>query len=367
MVVCALLAVAGNVLLVHAVKAVDLSVLGPINAYKSVIGLVLGIFLIGERPTAMGVAGTLLIIAGSYFVVDDPVNEPRRHAFVRFFRERGIQLRLAALGLSATEAIFLKKAILLSSPLTTFVLWSVLGFPIAGAAVVLLLRNTVRDEVVVFRRHSRTYLWLVVTTGLMQLSTVLTFDKLHVGYSLALFQLSTLDQRVPRLSVFPGGSDSEAAVRIRRDGGGRGPDRGVREPDAERPRIDLGAPSSPLRRDSVRISGRTMTLETMIMPTPKSESCRPRNWLQLPRVRLLPYRRPVLQGAPSFPLSARDSPPATERSTSSIRPNGTVICRRCPPPESMRRRARTHVSSRSVAGKRRTCAKVTSIRTPCSR
>ncbi len=198
MVICALLAVAGNVLLVHAVKAVDLSVLGPINAYKSVIGLILGIFLIGERPTAMGVAGTLLIIAGSYFVVDDPGDEPRRHAFVRFFRERGIQLRFAALGLSATEAVFLKKAILLSSPLTTFVLWSVLGLPIAGAAVVLLLRNTLNEEVLVLRRESRTYLWLVVTTGLMQLSTVLTFDKLHVGYSLALFQMSTL------ISVFLG-------------------------------------------------------------------------------------------------------------------------------------------------------------------
>ena len=46
-----------------------------------------------------------------------------RNAFVQFFRERGIQLRFAALGLSATEAIFLKKAIVLSSPLTTFVLW----------------------------------------------------------------------------------------------------------------------------------------------------------------------------------------------------------------------------------------------------
>jgi drug/metabolite transporter (DMT)-like permease len=198
MIICALLAVAGNVLLVHAVKAVDLSVLGPINAYKSVIGLILGIFVIGERPTAMGVAGTLLIVAGSYFVVDDPVDVPRTHAFVRFFRERGIQLRFAALGLSATEAIFLKKAILLSSPLTTFVLWSVLGLPIAGAAVVFLLRHTVKDEVLILGRHSRTYLWLVVTTGLMQLSTVLTFDKLHVGYSLALFQMSTV------ISVFLG-------------------------------------------------------------------------------------------------------------------------------------------------------------------
>ena len=89
----------------------------------------------------MGVAGILLILAGSYFVVDGAVDQPRSNAFVQFFRERGIQLRFAALGLSATEAVFLKRAILLSSPLTTFVLWSVLGLPIAALAVVLLLRE----------------------------------------------------------------------------------------------------------------------------------------------------------------------------------------------------------------------------------
>lgn len=198
MIICALLAVAGNVLVVYALKSADLSVLGPINAYKSVIGLVLGIFLIGERPTSLGVVGTLLILAGSYVVADGAVDQPGGNAFVQFFRERGIQLRFAALGLSATEAIFLKKAILLSSPWTTFVLWSVLGLPIATVAVVLLLRDTVHDEVSVLRTNSRTYLALAITTGVMQLSTVLTFGKLQVGYSLALFQMSTL------LSVFLG-------------------------------------------------------------------------------------------------------------------------------------------------------------------
>ena len=54
------------------------------------------------------------------------------------------------------------------------------------------------DEVLVLRNNSRTYLLLAVTTGLMQLSTVLTFGKLQVGYSLALFQMSTL------ISVFFG-------------------------------------------------------------------------------------------------------------------------------------------------------------------
>jgi drug/metabolite transporter (DMT)-like permease len=192
MAIAALLAVAGNVLLVYALKWADLSVLGPINAYKAVISLVLGIFLIGEVPTLMGVTGILLILAGSYFVLDDAADQPRRNAFAQFFRERGIQFRLAALGLSATEAVVLKKALLLSSPLTTFVFWSILGLPIAAAGIVLLLREQVKDEVLVLRDNWRTYLWLAIMTGLMQLATLFTFRELQVGYSLALFQLSSV-------------------------------------------------------------------------------------------------------------------------------------------------------------------------------
>ena len=111
---------------------------------------------------------------------------------------RGIQLRFAALGLSATEAVFLKKALLFASPLTTFVWWAILGLPIAAAAVVLLVRKETGNEILLARQNWRTYLWLGITTGLMQLTTLLTFGKMQVGYSLALFQLSTL------ISVFLG-------------------------------------------------------------------------------------------------------------------------------------------------------------------
>ena len=198
MVLCALLAVAGNVLLVQALKSSDLSVLGPLNAYKAMISLVLGVLLISEIPTAMGLGGVLLILAGSYLVMDREPDQPRRNAFVRFFRERGVQLRFAALGLAATEAVFLKKALLLASPLTTFVWWSILGLPLAGMAMLLLLRKETRKDIILFQHHWRTYLWLALTTGVMQLTTLLTFGKLQVGYSLALFQLSTL------ISVFLG-------------------------------------------------------------------------------------------------------------------------------------------------------------------
>ena len=47
-------------------------------------------------------------------------------------------------------------------------------------------------EVTRLRSEWRTLLWLAATTALMALTTILTFEKLQVGYSLALFQLSTL-------------------------------------------------------------------------------------------------------------------------------------------------------------------------------
>lgn len=198
MLVCAALAVAGNVVLVYALKSADISVLGPINAYKAVLGLVLGVFLIGEVPTAFGLLGVLLILGGSYFVVDRAKNQARGDAFVRFFLERGVQLRCAALALSATEAVFLKRAVLLSSPSVTFLCWAFLGVPVAAAAFALPPGGRIGREILRFLHQWRTYLWLALTTGLMQLSTLLTFGRLQVGYSLALFQLSTL------ISVFLG-------------------------------------------------------------------------------------------------------------------------------------------------------------------
>lgn len=199
---CALLAVTGNLCLVQALRTTDLSIVGPINAYKSVVGLVLGIFLLGEIPTTAGFFGVGLIVVGSFIVADRIAGEGglvrHRNAFLQFFSHRGVQWRFAALVLSAVEAVFLKRALLASSPLFTFLLWCLLGALIAAVAVVGLLKSRVRSEWQTFRRRRGTYGWLAFTTGLMQLSTLLSFGKLQVGYSLALFQTSTL------LSVFFG-------------------------------------------------------------------------------------------------------------------------------------------------------------------
>lgn len=196
--ICAVLAVVGNALIVYALRQSDLSVLGPINAYKSVLSLGLAFVLLGEVPTFAGFAGVVLVLAGSLFVVDRVPGQARRGAMVAFIRDRGIQLRLAALVFSATEAVFLKRAILEATPLVTFLFWSILGLPVALIALATLRLACAGTGGLRLGGNMRHCVGLALTTGLMQAATLFTFGRLQVGYSLALFQLSTL------LSVFFG-------------------------------------------------------------------------------------------------------------------------------------------------------------------
>ncbi len=115
--------------IVAVLRSADLSVLGSINAYKSVVSLLLGTLLLGEIPTLMGGIGILLIVSGSDFIVDKASGSPQAAGLAGFFKSPGIRLRFAALILSAMEASFLKKAVLLSSPVVTFSSGAFWGFP----------------------------------------------------------------------------------------------------------------------------------------------------------------------------------------------------------------------------------------------
>jgi drug/metabolite transporter (DMT)-like permease len=191
--ICTLLNVAGNALLVQAVKLSDLSVLGPINAYKAIVSLLPGMILLHEIPGLAGLSGMLLILAGTYFLVEQDADQPCRNVLARLFQDRGVRYRFAALILSASEAIFLKKALLASSPLTTFALWSLLGFGASLAAVAVSLKTErIRQELRVMQASKLTYLSLFATTGLMQFSTIVALEQFQVGYALALFQTSSL-------------------------------------------------------------------------------------------------------------------------------------------------------------------------------
>ena len=189
---CAALAVSSNILLVYALRAADLSLLGPINAYKAVLSLGLGAVVLGEIPTAWGLAGVWLILVGSYRLSDpEPTagGGSRRH---RLWGNRGVQLRVAALVLSATEAVFLKRALQAASPSFTLAAWAVAGLPFVALAGVWWMGTGMRAQIITLRTSLPTCLALAATTGLMQGTTLFTFERLPVGYSLALFQTSAL-------------------------------------------------------------------------------------------------------------------------------------------------------------------------------
>lgn len=178
----------GNGFLVKALRSGDLSVLGPINSYKSVVGIIVGIFLLSEIPNAWGLLGMALIIYGSYFVLDTTQD---RFSW-SLLKRKEIQFRIWAMILTAIEAVFVKKVILASSPFLSFVSWCWFG---ALFSFLLLLVNklNIKTEAsrISFKDWSQ-YGYVVLCIGTMQLTTNYAFDKIPVGYALSLFQLSTI-------------------------------------------------------------------------------------------------------------------------------------------------------------------------------
>ncbi|MBU1820683.1 MAG: DMT family transporter [Bacteroidetes bacterium] len=178
----------GNGFLVRALQLGDLSVLGPINAYKSVVGVVFGIFLLGEVPNLWGVLGIGLIVFGSYFVLD---TTPERFSW-NLLKKPEIQYRIWAMILTAIEAVFVKKIILASSTTIAFMSWCFFG-AIFSFVLLLVYGVEVKKETQSLKTgHLGTYVLLILSVGTMQLTTNYAFEHMPVGYALSLFQLSTL-------------------------------------------------------------------------------------------------------------------------------------------------------------------------------
>jgi drug/metabolite transporter (DMT)-like permease len=178
----------GNAFLVKALEKGDLSVLGPVNAYKSVIGIITGIFLLGEIPNIWGGLGVVLIIYGSYFVLDTTED---RFSW-SLFKRKEIQFRLWAMVLTAVEAVFTKKVILASSPLAAFISWCWFG---ALFSFVLLIVAGIRIDREIKKippAGFKKYFFLLACIGTMQFTTNEVLQYMPVGYALSLFQLSTV-------------------------------------------------------------------------------------------------------------------------------------------------------------------------------
>jgi len=179
----------GNGFLVKALHKGELSVLGPINSYKSVIGIIGGIILLTEIPELTGIIGIVLIIFGSYFVLD---TTSERFSFA-LFKRSDIRYRLMAMILTAVEAVFIKKIIISSSVTIAFFSWCYFG-ALFSFLLLLVYRINLKNEL--FAKFGSDnlyrYLLLIMCVGVMQFSTNYTFGHMQVGYALSLFQLSTI-------------------------------------------------------------------------------------------------------------------------------------------------------------------------------
>jgi len=178
----------GNAFLVKALEKGDLSVLGPINAYKSVVGMLVGFILLRELPGYWGLLGIVLIIAGSYIVLDSP-EEPVSWAI---FQKKEIQYRLLALILTGIEAVFIKRVMQESSEILAFASWSIFG-ALFSWMLLLVFRGYDKSDVKLWNKAALLKLLLLVfSIGAMQITTIYTLGQIPVGYALALFQLSII-------------------------------------------------------------------------------------------------------------------------------------------------------------------------------
>ena len=174
----------GSVCLIKALQYGEMSMLGPINSYKCVVGLVLAVVLLGEIPTGVELWGVLLIILGSWYIFDTVDGGFKPSILLR----KDVILRFAALFCTGCEAVILKKIILMSSVMESFILWCFSGLVFS---IVLLLGFRIRFVRLWGKNLLYTFL-IAVGLGLMQLSTNIVFERIDVGLALALFQLSSI-------------------------------------------------------------------------------------------------------------------------------------------------------------------------------
>jgi len=179
-----LLCTLSSVCLIKALEIGEMSILGPINSYKCVIGLIFAWIFLKEVPNIAGILGMITIIIGSWLIF-----ETTKEGFsFSLFKRKDIILRFLALFFSGTEAVVLKKIIIMSSPMESFILWCFLGCIFSFILMYLLGRK--------FHKLSKNdeigCLGIALSLGVMQLSTNVVFGGMNVGYALALFQLSSI-------------------------------------------------------------------------------------------------------------------------------------------------------------------------------
>ena len=171
----------GNYYIIKALSLGELSALAPINSYKPVVALVVAFLYLHEIPSILSILGIVLIIIGTYFIFS-----PKKSCSYK-----AVAYRILALIFSASEAIFIKKIILLSNVPESFILWAITGFIFSTILAA-------KKCIISAKPQLKYQLSLVALVAIMQYSTNFVFSRINIACALSLFQLSTI------LSVYLG-------------------------------------------------------------------------------------------------------------------------------------------------------------------
>lgn len=179
-IIMGILGALGNYFIIKALSEGEMSVLAPINSYKPIVALIGGLILLGEVPGIKELFGVFLIIAGTFLLFSGKITS-----------KKALLYRFLALIFSGTEAVFIKKVIILSDINSAFLYWALAGLIFS---VIIALKHPLKIKKV----NIKWQIGIIIAALLMQYSTNYVFSKMNVAYALALFQLSTI------LSVFLG-------------------------------------------------------------------------------------------------------------------------------------------------------------------
>ena len=193
-VIAALLDMAGTLFLVFSLSKTDLSIFGPLNAYKIVISMLLAMVFLSEIPSSQGFLGISIIITGSFFLMQGTTKTTNQQSLFMLFTNRGVQYRFLSILLFSIGTLPLKNAVMEGQALTTTIFWCLIGFPLAILSYFLFNK---REEQSFFQQAKPVLpelTYLAITLFLMQYLTMIVLSKLLIAYSLALFQFSMVLQ-----------------------------------------------------------------------------------------------------------------------------------------------------------------------------
>lgn len=189
----ALLDMAGTLFLVLSLSKTDLSVFGPLNAYKVVFSMILAVIFLGEVPSMQGLSGVIIILLGS-FLLFPPATTASANRLSQLFMQRGVQYRFLSILLFSIGTLPLKNAVLSGGAMATTLYWCLFGLPLSIGLYYWFGGKRWKMDWQAARQHRSHFLWLGGFIFLMQYTTMLIFSQLLVAYSLALFQLSMVLQ-----------------------------------------------------------------------------------------------------------------------------------------------------------------------------